>query len=57
VLFDGFREGPSGIRFSNAGLGLAICRSFLDAMGSSLEVESTRETGTRFSFTLRLPRA
>jgi signal transduction histidine kinase len=57
VLFDGFRSGPSGMRFSNAGLGLAICRSFLDAMGSSLQVESARETGTRFSFTLRLPRA
>lgn len=57
VLFDGFRSGPSGMRFSNAGLGLAICRSFLDAMGSSLQVESSRETGTRFSFTLRLPRA
>ena len=57
VLFDGFRSGPSGLRFSNAGLGLAICRSFLDAMGSSLQVESAKETGTRFSFTLRLPRA
>ena len=57
VLFDGFRPGPSGLRFSNAGLGLAICRSFLDAMGSSLQVESARETGTKFSFTLRLPRA
>jgi signal transduction histidine kinase len=57
VLFDGFRSGPSGLRFSNAGLGLAICRSFLDAMGSSLQVESAKETGTKFSFTLRLPRA
>ena len=57
VLFDGFRPGPSGTRFSNAGLGLAICRSFLDAMGSTLQVESATNAGTRFSFTLRLPRA
>lgn len=57
VLFDGFRPGPSGTRFSNAGLGLAICRSFLDAMGSTLEVESAMNAGTKFSFTLELPRA
>ena len=57
MLFDGFRPSASGMRFSNAGLGLAICQSFLSAMDTTLEVESTRHSGTRFSFTLNLPRA
>jgi signal transduction histidine kinase len=57
MLFDGFRPSSSGMRFSNAGLGLAICQSFLDAMGTRLQVQSTEETGTRFWFELDLPRA
>ena len=57
MLFDGFRPSASGMRFSNAGLGLAICQSFLRAMETTLEVESARHCGTRFSFTLNLPRA
>jgi signal transduction histidine kinase len=57
MLFDGFRPSTSGIRFSNAGLGLAICQNFLRDMGSRLEVESSPASGTRFSFVLDLPRA
>jgi signal transduction histidine kinase len=57
MLFDGFRPSASGMRFSNAGLGLAICQSFLRAMDTTLEVESTRNIGTRFSFQLDLPKA
>ena len=57
MLFDGFRPSASGIRFSNAGLGLAICQDFLRAMGTSLQVESTPEQGTRFSFEIELRRA
>ena len=57
MLFDGFRPSANGMRFSNAGLGLAICQDFLNAMGSSLQVDSTRETGTRFSFEVELPLA
>lgn len=56
MLFDGFRPSASGMRFSNAGLGLAICQNFLTAMGSKLDVESSPETGTRFSFELELER-
>jgi signal transduction histidine kinase len=56
MLFDGFRPSASGMRFSNAGLGLAICQNFLTAMGSRLEVQSSKETGTRFSFALELQR-
>jgi signal transduction histidine kinase len=54
MLFDGFRPGSVGIRFSSAGLGLAISRTLLEAMASSLKVD-TSESGTRFSFRIRLP--
>lgn len=57
MLFDGFRPTETGIRFSNAGLGLAICQSFLASMGSSLQVDSAPERGTAFSFELDLPLA
>ena len=55
MLFDGFRPGSVGIRFSSAGLGLAICRTLVEAMGSALKVETSPEKGTRFSFRLELP--
>jgi signal transduction histidine kinase len=55
MLFDGFRPGSVGIRFSSAGLGLAICRNLLEAMGSSLQVKTSPDTGTRFSFRIDLP--
>ena len=47
---------PEGVklRFSSAGLGLAIVRTLVEAMGSSLQVDSGTE-GTRFSFVLTLP--
>ncbi|HJP61031.1 MAG TPA: ATP-binding protein, partial [Gemmatimonadaceae bacterium] len=47
---------PEGVklRFSSAGLGLAIVRTLVEAMGSSLQVDSGSE-GTRFSFILSLP--
>jgi len=47
---------PEGVklRFSSAGLGLAIVRTLVEAMGSTLAVDSDSE-GTRFSFVLTLP--
>lgn len=57
MLFNGFRPASNGLRFSSAGLGLAICRSLLEAMGSELRVESGPDHGTRFSFELTLPPA
>ncbi len=47
---------PEGVklRFSSAGLGLAIVRTLVEAMGSTLQVDSGSE-GTRFSFVLNLP--
>jgi signal transduction histidine kinase len=47
---------PEGVklRFSSAGLGLAIVRTLVEAMGSTLQVDTGIE-GTRFSFVLSLP--
>ena len=47
---------PEGVklRFSSAGLGLAIVRTLVEAMGSTLQVDSGKD-GTRFSFVLTLP--
>lgn len=41
-------------RPAGAGLGLALCRRLVDAMGSELQCESRPGAGTRFSFALRL---
>jgi signal transduction histidine kinase len=57
MLFDGFRPGSVGMRFSSAGLGLAICRNLLEKMGSTLLVDTAVEEGTRFSFRIELPSA
>jgi len=57
MLFDGFRPGSVGIRFSSAGLGLAICRNLIEKMDSRLLVDTAVEAGTRFSFRIELPPA
>lgn len=46
---------PEGVklRFSSAGLGLAIVRTLVEAMGGTLQVDTGAE-GTRFSFILSL---
>lgn len=57
-LFQTFRRGPDtrSHAFSSAGLGLAICQKLVAAMGGELAVESAVGEGTRFRFTLELPR-
>ena len=57
MLYDGFRPGSVGLRFSSAGLGLAICRSLLESLHSALDVNTALGRGTRFSFRLTLPPA
>ena len=49
---------PEGfkLRFSSAGLGLAIVRTLVEAMRSTLQIDTGRD-GTRISFILQLPRA
>lgn len=58
-LFEVFRRqgGRPRPRFSGSGLGLSICRTLVEAMGSELRVETRRGWGTRFHFELELPPA
>lgn len=59
TLFQPFRQaaGRRGYCFSSTGLGLAICRKLLRAMGSDLQFETRAHWGTRFFFELELPAA
>lgn len=41
----------------SSGLGLAICTQFLKLMGSTLQIDSTPDSGSRFFFTLNLKKA
>ncbi|HUL03255.1 MAG TPA: HAMP domain-containing sensor histidine kinase [Gemmatimonadales bacterium] len=47
--------GRGGQAFSQTGLGLAMCRALVEAMGSELNVETRRGWGTRFYFDVTLP--
>lgn len=49
------RAGRSGHFFSGTGLGLAMCRKLLAAMGSELRFETEEGVGTRFYFVIELP--
>ena len=59
TLFEPFRrrEKQGEYAFSGAGLGLSICRKLVEAMHSTLAVETARDLGTRFHFELHLPQA
>jgi len=59
TLFEPFRrrQKPGEYAFSGSGLGLSICRKLVEAMGSSLQVETAQGVGTRFFFVLDLPLA
>jgi signal transduction histidine kinase len=49
------RTARGGYLFSGTGLGLAMCRKLVEAMGSELKYESRADWGTRFYFELDLP--
>ena len=51
------RRSSSGPYYSSTGLGLAICRNLLNAMGSRLFSETVASGGTKFSFEIDLPPA
>jgi len=57
TLYQPFRSAPSSPRqhFSHSGLGLAICRKLVGAMGSELAMKTRPGWGTKFSFELELP--
>ena len=59
VLYQPFRKRAAALRpeFSSSGLGLAICRKLVRAMGSELQVETRPGWGTHFSFALDVPPA
>jgi signal transduction histidine kinase len=59
TLFEPFRrrQKQGEYAFSGAGLGLSICRKLVEAMHSTLRVETSAESGTRFYFELDLPLA
>jgi signal transduction histidine kinase len=60
TLYQPFRRTAArrgGYTFSGTGLGLAICRRLVEAMGSTLAVETRPDWGTRFAFVLDLPSA
>jgi signal transduction histidine kinase len=59
TLYEPFRrrQKPGEYAFSGSGLGLSICRKLVEAMGSTLEVETSSGYGTRFFFVLDLPLA
>lgn len=57
MLFEPFRrrQQAGDYAFSGSGLGLSICRKLVEAMDSSLNVETVQGQGTRFMFDLTLP--
>ncbi len=58
-LYEPFRrrQRQAEYAFSGSGLGLSICRKLVEAMHSTMQVETESGQGTRFYFALDLPRA
>ncbi len=56
-IFEPFHQEESGSKMGGTGLGLAISSKQLELMGSKLLLESTLGKGSRFYFTLHLPKA
>lgn len=58
-LFDDFAQADESVTrvHEGAGLGLAVCRRLVTAMGGTIAVESALEKGSTFTITLPLTRA
>ncbi len=56
-IFEAFSQAESSIarRFGGTGLGLVICRRFVELMGGELRIESSLNEGSCFYFTIDLP--
>ena len=59
LIFQEFAQADTSTsrRFGGTGLGLTISKKLVELMGSSLELTSELNMGSRFAFTLRLPLA
>ncbi|RSK49054.1 PAS domain-containing hybrid sensor histidine kinase/response regulator [Hymenobacter rigui] len=58
-IFESFTQAYSDTarRFGGTGLGLSISRALVERMGGTLQVDSSEGEGSRFAFTLELPKA
>ena len=59
TIFDSFTQVDSSTtrKYGGTGLGLSISKNIVELMGGRLQVDSTLETGTTFSFTVPLWKA
>ena len=56
-IFEAFTQSDTGIREgSGTGLGLSISKRLIDLMGGTLDLDSEVGKGSRFYFTIPLPR-
>jgi len=58
-VFEAFRqaEDSTSRRYGGSGLGLALCKRYVELMGGTMDLESEEGRGSSFSFTARLPAA
>jgi CheY-like chemotaxis protein len=52
TIFERFRQAESSSKQEGVGLGLAICKAYVELMGGKISLESEPEKGSIFSFTL-----
>jgi signal transduction histidine kinase len=57
IIFESFSQEDETVnrKFGGTGLGLAICKQLIEMMGGHIEVESTKNTGSKFFFTFPMP--
>jgi signal transduction histidine kinase/tetratricopeptide (TPR) repeat protein len=58
-LFTPFSQADAGTsrKYGGSGLGLSICKSLVESMGGTIQLESAENAGTTVSFSLTLPKA